>query len=56
MANEKAELHLTGLRVGGPSFEDIIALFRSLTGREPMPEDLAKAKAAYDRDHGPTKS
>jgi hypothetical protein len=36
----KPELFLTGRRTGGPTADDLLALFRKLTGREPSPEDV----------------
>jgi hypothetical protein len=41
-------LHLTGPRVGGPSFEDLMALFTSLTGRDPTPVELVTGREEYD--------
>jgi hypothetical protein len=49
MMNEKMlALYLTGQRNGAPTLDDITALFRKLTGREPTPEDVATSKALLD--------
>ena len=50
MSNEKkkAELNLTGPSKGGPSLDDLTALFRGLTGREPSEQDLAEARAVLE--------
>ena len=37
--------YLIGPREGGPSFEDLIALYRAITGREPTEQDRADAAA-----------
>lgn len=44
----KAELHLVGQTVGPPTFEDLVSLFKSLTGRDPTPEELAEAREEFD--------
>ena len=41
--------YLIGPRKGAPSFDDWIALYRALTGKEPMPEDRAEAEAIYSQ-------
>ena len=45
----KPILNLTGPRIGAPTLDDIIALSKKLTGRDPTPEEIAKAKAMFDR-------
>jgi len=40
----KVALHLTGPSVGSPTLDDLIKLYRSLTGSDPTPEDLAEAQ------------
>ena len=45
MKTKKPELHLAGPRVGGPSVEDILRLFKNLTGKEPTAEDVEKVRA-----------
>lgn len=42
--SKKPELFLVGPSEGGPSLDDLMALFRKLTGREPTEEDLVKAR------------
>ena len=41
----KPSLYLVGSGDGPPTADDILALFRAVTGREPTPEDEAKARA-----------
>ena len=50
MADEqrKTDYFLTAPRVGGLSYDQLMALFRTVTGREPTPEDLAEAEAEYN--------
>lgn len=38
-----------GKRVGPPTLEDIIAISRKLTGREPTQEEIERAKATLAR-------
>ena len=38
---------MTGRDKDGPGFKDVVALVRSLTGREPTPEELAEARADW---------
>jgi hypothetical protein len=53
---KKPALTLVGPRVGGPTIQDIVALFKSLTGREPEPADVEKAKAILARGRLPSPS
>lgn len=46
---QKPHLYLTGPQDGGPTFDDMMALFRMLTGREPTPEQVAEAKKEYEK-------
>jgi hypothetical protein len=41
---QKPILHLTGPREGPPTLADLIALSKSLTGRDPTPEEIEQAK------------
>lgn len=43
----KPTLYLTGPRVGGPTPQDIFALYAKLTGKEPTPEERARIEARY---------
>jgi ketosteroid isomerase-like protein len=43
---DKPELHL--LRGDTLIFEDILALFRALTGREPIEQEIAEARKVWD--------
>lgn len=49
MRSEKSKpiLHLTGPREGSPSFDDLMDLYRGLTGKEPTPEQLVEAQGLY---------
>ncbi len=42
----KPRLILTGQHEGPPSVDDLIALFKKLTGREPDPADIADLRKA----------
>lgn len=46
--NEKPTLHLTGPAKGPPTVDDIMQLYKDLTGREPTPEEYASVKAKID--------
>ena len=50
MADKKIELHLAGTKKAAPTLEDLIRLFTKLTGREPTPAEIEKARAAYDEN------
>lgn len=43
----KPDLHLTG---HGPTLDELIALSRQLTGRDPTPEELAEAQKILAKD------
>lgn len=45
---KKVDYFLKAPRVGTPSFDELMALLRALTGREPTAADLAEAEAEYD--------
>ncbi len=45
---KRVTLNVVGSNDDGPSFEDILALTRQLTGRESTPEEIAKARITYD--------
>ena len=36
-------LHLTGPRIGPPTLDDLIALAKQLTGRDPTPREIERA-------------
>ncbi len=42
----KPSLNITGQHEGPPSVDDLIALFKKLTGREPDPADVADLRKA----------
>jgi hypothetical protein len=46
---KKAELYLTGPREAAPTVDDLVALFRRLTGKEPTAEEVAAAQAVLER-------
>ena len=46
---KKPELFLTGPKVGAPSFEDVMALFTKITGREPTPQERADARKEWEK-------
>jgi len=52
-ATTKPELYLTGPRTGGPTVDDILRLFKRLTGRDADPEDVAAVKATLDKRRAP---
>jgi hypothetical protein len=37
-------LHLIGPRVGPPTLDDLIALAKALTGRDPTPEEIEQPR------------
>ena len=41
-------LTLIGSREGLPALDDVIALYKHLTGKDPSPEELASAKTRMD--------
>ncbi|MEO7033108.1 MAG: hypothetical protein ABI548_04655 [Polyangiaceae bacterium] len=45
MAKENIELHLTGPQKGPPSADDILQLYRNLTGREPTVAEATEVRA-----------
>ncbi len=50
MSTEKqtVKLHLAGPAAGKPTLKDVLALFKKLTGREPTPDEVKEAQAAWD--------
>lgn len=46
--SEKPAFTVAGPEEGEPTFDDLRALFRKLTGRDPDPDDEAEARAEYD--------
>ena len=44
----KGKVYLTGNKIGPPTFDQIIAMTKRLTGRDPTPEEFARAKAKWD--------
>jgi len=44
----KLALHLTGPSKGPPTVDDIMALVKSLTGRDPTPEEYVSSKAKIE--------
>lgn len=46
----KAHLFLTGPTDGGPSFEDLMKLFRQVAGREPTAAEYADAQKEFEKD------
>jgi hypothetical protein len=47
--SKKPALYLTGPSKGPPTIDDITALYKSLTGRDPTPEELAESKAMLEK-------
>ena len=47
---EKVSLYLVGHRIGLPTFDDLIAFTRKLTGRDPTPEEIEAARKIYEVD------
>jgi hypothetical protein len=45
MSKQKPVLTLVGPKHGGPSIDDVIALFVAITGRQPEADDLERARA-----------
>lgn len=45
----KPHLYLTGPTDDGPSFDDLMALFRQLTGKEPTAAEYADAKKEFEK-------
>jgi hypothetical protein len=50
---QKPILYLVGSKDEPPRLDDLLALFRRLTGREPTPEDLAQAKRELEHQTKP---
>lgn len=44
----KPTLTLTGPKDVGPTPDDLIALYRKLTGRDPSPDDIADLRKKYE--------
>ena len=42
------DYYLTGRRHGPPTLDDILAMFRRVTGREPSPEEIDEARVKHD--------
>jgi len=50
MAKKKQPaLYLAGPKKGLPSFEEVLDLFRAVAGREPTPQEVADAKAEWEK-------
>lgn len=49
MATTKPELTLVGPSKGAPDLQDIIELYRKLTGKEPTAQDIEDAKRELAR-------
>ena len=45
---KKPELYLTGPSKGPPTLDDLIALTRRLTGREPTPDEIEDARQTLE--------
>lgn len=48
-AAKKPELHLISGKAAG-ELDDLLDLFRALTGREPTPEDIEESRAILEGD------
>lgn len=46
-AQKKPELHLAGPR---PSFDDMMKLYKKLTGREPTAQEMQEARKVWGED------
>jgi hypothetical protein len=44
----RGKVYITGNKIGPPTFDQIIAMTKRLTGRDPTPEEFARAKAKWD--------
>jgi len=47
--SKQPQLHMTGSKDDKPTLDDLIALSKALTGREPTPEELADARKILGR-------
>lgn len=45
----KPALHLAGPKKGAPSFEDLMAMFKKVAGRDPSPQELKEAREAWEK-------
>ena len=45
---DKPHLYVFGQQYGPPTFEDIIALTKALSGRDPTPDELKEAREVYE--------
>ena len=45
---DKPHLYLVGQKHGPPTFEDLIALTKALSGRDPTPDEVEKAREIYE--------
>jgi putative acetyltransferase len=45
---DKPHVYLVGRQHGPPTFEDIIALTKALSGRDPTPDELKEAREVYE--------
>lgn len=45
---DKPHFYLVGQDHGPPTFEDILALAKALSGRDPTPNEIRKARATYE--------
>ncbi len=53
MNGQQTELYISDTKA--MTLEDVLNLFRHLTGREPTPEEVAEAKAEWESDDGKSK-
>ena len=49
MPKSSVILHLAGTNDGAPTLDDLIIMAKSLTGRDPTPEEIAEAKELLDK-------
>lgn len=48
MPKQRPTLHLAGPDAGPPTLEDILALAKALTGREPTSEEIEQARVILE--------